>query len=166
MTFYAIISLIFVSGLGIILSRQLLHSALFLLVALLSVAAVFVIAGAEFLAASQIIIYIGGILILILFGIIITNQESVERPGLMARIPAFLVSVIFAGVLYFAISDYGYSESISGVAQENYFHQDWNDSQKIGISLMTSHIAGLEFMAMFLLITLIGAVIIGGRKQK
>jgi NADH-quinone oxidoreductase subunit J len=166
MIFYAIIALILVSGLGIVLSRQILHSALFLLVSLLTVAAVFIIAGAEFLAATQIIIYVGGILILILFGIIVTNQEKVEKASIMAQAPALLISIGFAVLLYLAISEFDFAERISGIEQENYLYRDWNDSQKIGISLMTSHIAGLEFMALFLLITLVGAVILGGRKQK
>jgi len=68
------------SSLGVVLSRSLWHSALFLGVALLSVAVHYVMLQAEFVAAMQVLVYVGGVLILISFAVMLTrsvNQREV-----------------------------------------------------------------------------------------
>ncbi|MEQ8358916.1 MAG: NADH-quinone oxidoreductase subunit J [Cytophagales bacterium] len=162
MTFYIIIALIGLAALGLILSKQLLHSALFLLVILLVVAAIFILAGAEFLGVAQLIIYVGGILILILFGIIVTQQKKVQDYSIIAEIPALILISVLAYFFYQGISKFRNLEE----PQITKMTSNLSNSEQIGISLMTNHIVALEFMALFLLITLIGAVIIGGRNTK
>lgn len=162
MTFYIIIALIFSAGLGLVLSKQLLHSALFLLVILLTVAAVFILSGAEFLGVAQLIVYVGGILILILFGIIITQQKTIYDYSFIAEIPALILISVLAFFFFNAIQKF--NEKPQLVLQK--VQTDLSNSEEIGISLMTNNLIALEFMALFLLITLIGAVIIGGRKVK
>ncbi|QNL21335.1 NADH-quinone oxidoreductase subunit J [Hyphobacterium sp. CCMP332] len=162
MTFYIIISLISLAALGLILSKQLLHSALFLLVILLVVAAIFILAGAEFLGVAQLIIYVGGILILILFGIIVTQKKKVQDYSFIAEIPALILISVLAYFFYQGISKLrNIEEPLITETTSNL-----SNSEQIGISLMTNHLVALEFMALFLLITLIGAVIIGGRNTK
>src|SRR6218665_170433 len=63
-------------ALYVLLSDNLLYAAFGLLVSLLGVSGIFVFAGAEFVAVSQIMIYIGGILVLIIFGILLSNKKS------------------------------------------------------------------------------------------
>lgn len=162
MTFYIIIALIGLAALGLILSKQLLHSALFLLVILLVVAAIFILAGAEFLGVAQLIIYVGGILILILFGIIVTQQKKVQDYSIIAEIPALILISVLAYFFYQGISKFRNLEE----PQITKMTSNLSNSEQIGISLMTNHLVALEFMALFLLITLIGAVIIGGRNTK
>ncbi len=162
MTFYIIIALISLAALGLILSKQLLHSALFLLVILLVVAALYILAGAEFLGVAQLIIYVGGILILILFGIIVTQQKKVLDYSFIAEIPALILISVLAYFFYQGIAKFG-------KMKEPAIHKltsNFSNSEEIGIALMTNHLIALEFMALFLLITLIGAVIIGGRNSK
>jgi NADH-quinone oxidoreductase subunit J len=64
------------SALGVVLVRDVWHSALLLGVSLLSVAVHFVMLQAEFLAAMQILVYVGGVLILITFAVMLTRKES------------------------------------------------------------------------------------------
>ncbi len=162
MTFYIIIALICIAGLGLVLSKELLHSALFLLVILLVVAAVFILAGAEFLGIAQLVVYVGGILILILFGIIVTQQKKIQDYSLIGEVPALVLISTFAFFLFTAIKQFG--EKPNDLVHD--YKSDLTNSAEIGISLMTKHLVALEFMALFLLITLIGAVIIGGRRVK
>ena len=68
------------SSLGVVLVQDVWHSALFLGGALLSVAVFFVMARAEFLAAMQILVYVGGVLILISFAVMLTRTPSSEAP--------------------------------------------------------------------------------------
>jgi NADH-quinone oxidoreductase subunit J len=67
------------SSLGVVLVRDVWHSALLLGVALLSVAVHYVMLQAEFLAAMQILVYVGGVLILITFAVMLTRQADTEE---------------------------------------------------------------------------------------
>ena len=64
------------SSLGVVLVRDVWHSALLLGVALLSVAVHYVMLQAEFIAAMQVLVYVGGVLILITFAIMLTDKDS------------------------------------------------------------------------------------------
>lgn len=68
------------SSLGVVLVRDVWHSALLLGVALLSVAVHYVMLQAEFIAAMQILVYVGGVLILITFAVMLTSSEEREAP--------------------------------------------------------------------------------------
>src|SRR5436190_10076770 len=74
--FYSFEILAVLSAIGILFIRNVFYGALLLLVCLLSLAAIYVLAFAEFIAVSQILIYAGGILVLIIFGIMITSRIS------------------------------------------------------------------------------------------
>ena len=76
---FALFALVTVaSSLGVVLAEDVWHSALFLGAALLSVAVYFVMLAAEFVAAMQILVYVGGVLILISFAVMLTRQEPIE----------------------------------------------------------------------------------------
>ena len=64
------------SALGVVLARDVWHSALFLGASLLSVAAFFVMLRAEFVAAMQILVYVGGVLILLTFAVMLVRQRA------------------------------------------------------------------------------------------
>lgn len=66
------------SSVGVVLLRDVWHSALFLGVALLSVAVHYVMLSAEFLAVMQVLVYVGGVLILITFAVMLTREQ---QPG-------------------------------------------------------------------------------------
>ncbi len=67
------------AGLLTVMARNAVHSALFLISSLLSVAALFVLAGAEFIAGVQILVYVGGVMVLFLFVIMLVNVGAEER---------------------------------------------------------------------------------------
>jgi len=67
------------AGLLTVMARNAVHSALFLISSLVSVAALFVLAGAEFIAGVQILVYVGGVMVLFLFVIMLVNVGSEER---------------------------------------------------------------------------------------
>ena len=67
------------SSLGVVLVRDVWHSALLLGVALLSVAVHYVMLQAEFLAAMQVLVYVGGVLVLITFAVMLTRQAKTEE---------------------------------------------------------------------------------------
>ena len=69
------------SSLGVVLVRDVWHAALFLGVALSSVAIHYVMLNAQFIAAMQVLVYIGGVLVLITFGVMLTCREETEPDG-------------------------------------------------------------------------------------
>jgi NADH-quinone oxidoreductase subunit J len=69
------------SSVGVVLMRDVWHSALLLGVALFSVAIHFVMLQAEFLAAMQVLVYVGGVLILITFAVMLTRETPAEEPA-------------------------------------------------------------------------------------
>ena len=83
----AIAAAAIVGALGIILARSVFHSALFLVITLASIAGIFVILGADFLAAVQVLVYVGAVNVLILFAIMLVNKKETlaEIPGLALR---------------------------------------------------------------------------------
>src|SRR5215204_7193769 len=96
-----------VAGLLTVMARNAVHSALFLISSLVSVAALFVLAGAEFIAGVQILVYVGGVMVLFLFVIMLVNvsAEEMGREEIFNNQRQVTTSLIFcfllvAGVLY------------------------------------------------------------------
>lgn len=67
------------SGLGVVLARDVWHSALLLGLALLSVAAHYVMLAAEFVAVIQVLVYVGGVLVLVTFGVMLTRRGDTDE---------------------------------------------------------------------------------------
>ncbi len=104
--FYIFATVIVVSGTVTVLNKNLIYSAFALLVLLSSVAAMFFILGAEFLAMVQILIYVGGILILVVFGIMLTGQvKSVPiRENFLYLLLASVTTGLLCGLLVTGIT--------------------------------------------------------------
>lgn len=166
LTFYIFLFLILATGAGIVMSKKLIHSALFLLLTLITVGAIFLSAGSEFLLVAQILVYIGGILILLLFGIIVTNQMSAKTVEIRNWIPSALLvmglGVILIRLIQNASANFIEKDALK-IASENM--DSFSITQIMGMSLMTDYIISLEIIGVLLLITLIGAVTLGGQKQ-
>jgi NADH-quinone oxidoreductase subunit J len=94
-----------VAGLLTVMARNAVHSALFLISALVSVAALFILLGAEFIAGVQILVYVGGVMVLFLFVIMLVNVAAEERGGeeLFNRTPQVTAAVCFAALLFFGL---------------------------------------------------------------
>ncbi|HEV2764503.1 MAG TPA: NADH-quinone oxidoreductase subunit J [Pyrinomonadaceae bacterium] len=99
-----------VAGLLTVMARNAVHSALFLISTLISVAALYVLAGAEFIAGVQILVYVGGVMVLFLFVIMLVNvaaeergrEEPFNRPAQVGA--AFAVSLLLVLILIISIN--------------------------------------------------------------
>ena len=110
MTFTIVIFLLFAAltvgaGVGLALTKNIVHAAFLFFVILFGTAALFVFAGAEFLAVSQIIIYVGGILIVLLFGVMLTHKLREAKPEtrIINVMPGLLVSGAVLAALVFMV---------------------------------------------------------------
>src|SRR3954447_4260630 len=89
------------AGLLTVMARNAVHSALFLISSLVSVAALFILLHAEFIAGAQILVYVGGVMVLFLFVIMLVNVGAEERGNeqIFNRTPQVAASLIFSGLL-------------------------------------------------------------------
>jgi NADH:ubiquinone oxidoreductase subunit 6 (subunit J) len=150
--FYFFSASVLLFALGVLLLRSLLHAAFSLMGSLLSVAGLFVWMGAPFLAISQVLVYVGGILILIIFGVFLTQRETQEGPFAGYR---SLFLVLFFIVLacvgwFYLLSHLSVQTSFQGV-----------ETRQIGMQLMTYAAVPLQIVGLLLLLVMVGATHIG-----
>ena len=164
LVFYFFAALTVSSALFILFTKNVLHAVLSLLAVFLGVSAMYVFAGAEFLAITQLVIYVGGVLVLMLFGVMLTNRESGALFPLSKN--NYFIPGILAGSSIFGILSYILIRNQSVFSRHpTTLVLDKNASLKlIGISLMTEYVLVFEVMGVLLLIALIGAAFIAGRK--
>jgi len=91
------------AALAVVLLRDVFRAALCLVLCFLTVAGIYVTLSADFLAAVQVLIYVGGISVLIILAIMLTREVQQGSPSNKLRIPAFVVAVLFLGVVGFAL---------------------------------------------------------------
>jgi len=155
---FGLFCLLTIAGaLYVLASDNLLYAAFGLLVSLLGVSGLFVFAGAEFVAVSQIMIYIGGILVLIIFGILLSNKKSNsnDKKGTLHvesqnKIFTMLLCVFLFMILLFFITSLSFN--IRPGKDMHISHV-----KSLGLALMTDYVFILEAVAVLLLAALIGA---------
>lgn len=91
------------AALAVVFLRDVFRAALALVLCFLIVAGIFITLSADFLAAVQVLIYIGGISVLIVLAIMLTRDVQQGSPANRLRIPALIVAVLFFGVIAFAL---------------------------------------------------------------
>src|SRR3982751_1816408 len=96
------------AGLLTVLARNAVHSAMFLISSLVSVAALFILLGAEFIAGVQILVYVGGVMVLFLFVIMLVNVGAEEegRAAIFNRPAQVTAALVFLGLLALALVVY------------------------------------------------------------
>lgn len=157
--FYIFALVIISSGLIVVLARNIVYSAFALLFTFFGVAGIYVLLSADFLAIVQIIIYVGGILILIIFGVMLTNKiTNVEiKTESVQIIPATLIVGILSGLLLAALTKTEWRKTEPNLVD--------NTVTDIGRLLIGDYVLLFELAGIILLVALIGSVMIA-RKEK
>ncbi|PIV20857.1 MAG: NADH-quinone oxidoreductase subunit L [Deltaproteobacteria bacterium CG03_land_8_20_14_0_80_45_14] len=94
-----------VAALAVVLLRDIFRAALALILCFLIVAGIYVTLNADFLAAMQVLIYVGAISVLIILAIMLTRDIQRGSPSNKLRIPAFVVAILFLGVVVFTMTN-------------------------------------------------------------
>jgi NADH-quinone oxidoreductase subunit J len=142
-----------VATLGVVVTRNVVHSALALAASLLGAAGLFILFGAEFVGLAQILIYVGAVVILFLFGIMLTSASAGrpvidnEQPGVAALVALGVFVVLAIGI----IGSYGRRRLSLDVAFS---------TTKLGTALFTRWILPFEAVSVLLLAALIGAIVL------
>lgn len=147
-----------VSAAGVLFVKEVFHAALLLLVCLLCVAGIFVTFNAEFLAVVQILVYAGGVILLLVFGIMLTVRSNpLERNGKSQnQVMAGLAGLSLMSVLTVAL---GGTSASPGNGPPELSPED------IGALLMTRYALPFEVAGMLLLISLVGAIVAATQKS-
>lgn len=153
--FYTFGALAIIGAIGIIAARRLFHSALFLVLMLMSVAAEFVVLGADFLAVAQALIYVGAVMVLILFGIMLTPQQQ-DVPSL-GGLGQQLAGVIVAGLVFTAAVGALVLTPWPRMVTEPI---NAPTTATIGQGLFTTFALPFEVASVLLLVAMIGAIVI------
>lgn len=169
--FFAVIAAISIAAaIGVISSRQPVHSALFLLSNFATLAILYVTLEAQFLAAVQIIIYAGGIVILILFVIMLLGSE--DLPADESR-PWTAYAGIVLGIIMLGGIASGTMSSFSGVEIPQQELADGTITtmleggapKAVGMELFQYYLLPFEMTAILILVALLGALLLGRRPQ-
>tara|TARA_B100000700_G_scaffold224745_1_gene247859 strand:- start:1533 stop:2165 length:633 start_codon:yes stop_codon:yes gene_type:complete len=100
--FLGLCALIASSAIWVVVSPNLVHSAVSLLITLFGVAGLYVFLYADFLAATQVVIYVGGILVLIIFGVMLTNK--IDKPVIASDSSNKIIGVLVSGFVFSILS--------------------------------------------------------------
>jgi len=152
--FGLIVAITLGSALMVVMTQQLLYSAIALLFTLFGVAGLYIFMWADFMAGVQIVIYIGGILVLLIFGIMLTNKISsvnISHTSLQRRVGA----VITLGVLGFLIPMITNTSWLQLSSEE-----PAQTADSIGRLLMMEYLLPFEVASLLLLGALIGAAML------
>ncbi|MBX2992587.1 MAG: NADH-quinone oxidoreductase subunit J [Bacteroidetes bacterium] len=151
-----------VSAFIVVFSKSVIYSAFSLLFTFFGVAALYVLLHADFIAVTQVLIYVGGILVLMLFGVMLTNKiVNVElKTGTLHTIPALLLVAVVAGTL----GGLFYSTWKGDVAPPLPAFE--TTTKTLGEMLMTSYLLPFEIASVLLLVALMGAAMFARRRTK
>ena len=159
--FYVFAAVIIGSALIVVFSRNMVRAAFALLFTLVGVAAFYVLMMADFVGIVQLLLYVGGILVLIIFGVMLTNRQiSVDiRTGTMQTIPALVIASMIGGILAGSIWSAAWPSvgpSEPAVAS----------APAIGELFLTSYLLPFEIASVLLLVALVGAALMARRERK
>jgi NADH-quinone oxidoreductase subunit J len=150
------------SALGVLISRNIVRMAVFLLFTLAGVAGLYFLLDAEFLAAVQLVIYAGGTLILIVFGVMLTSKSPFSRfgPKRGEVIVAVLIGVVLLTALVMAILHTTFPRS--GEVNQNGY-----PVAALGQALLGDYLVPFELASVLLLVVMIGAAYLAkGRRRE
>jgi NADH-quinone oxidoreductase subunit J len=187
LVFMVIGTLAVASSILVVAMRNPVHSALFLLLTFLCVAVLFVIKAAEFVAAVQVLVYAGGIMVLFLFVVMLINYRHLPEERVMS--PVWLGGIL-VGVSIFVLfatlvrTGVYHDEAATPVKKlttvsESYLTEHPSDPNKlvrrtrerenrnaeaVAMALYTDYLVPFEVASLFLLVAMVGAIVIGKRE--
>lgn len=158
--FYCFALLTLACGLVVVYSRNIVHSGFALLGTFAGVAGLYGLTSASFLAAAQILVYVGGVLIVILFAIMLTrgiDKADRSNPS-QGVIPATLVGVTVAVLLIFVALHFPW--------QITQAEEITTSVPPLGDALLSDYVIPFEFLSLLLLAALVGAVMLVRKEIK
>lgn len=158
--FYLFAIITVVSAIIVVNSKNIVHAGFSMLLTFFGVAGIYVLLGADFIAIVQIMVYVGGIMILLLFGVMLTNKiTNVDiRAGSVQVVPAVIGLGVFTALLYYVMGSTNW--------KTEQFEIPFTTAFEIGSALLNQYVLIFELLGILLLIALIGAASIARRDKE
>ena len=159
-TFYLFAISTVVGGLFTVISRNPVHSVLWLILAFLSAAGLFVTLGAEFVAMLLIIVYVGAVAVLFLFVVMMLDVDFAELKAEMAKyMPlALLIGIVIIMQLALAVGVWDFSDGVS--ARVAAPQGDVDNTAALGLLIYDKYIMLFQLAGLILLVAMIGAIVL------
>ena len=155
--FIFITILVLVSGFCVVFSPNLIHSAISLMFTLFGTAGLYIFLYADFIAATQVVIYVGGILVLIIFGVMLTNKidkssvASSSQNQFIGGFSALFIFVMLVGIIFNTPWKTGGTQELDKTVDV------------IGRMLLNEYLLPFEIVSILLLASLMGAAMLSRR---
>ncbi len=156
--FYLFAGVCVASAVMVVTSRNPVHSVLFLILAFVNAAGLFVLLGAEFLAMILIVVYVGAVAVLFLFVVMMLDVDFAElREGFLSYLPiGALVGAILLAELLLVVGGWTINPRAGNAAA---VAQNVSNTQAIGLVLYTRYVYFFEAAGLILLVAMIGAIV-------
>jgi NADH-quinone oxidoreductase subunit J len=164
--FYAFAAVLVVAAIGVITTRNPVYSALFLVLAFVQSAALWLLAEAEFLAIALVLVYVGAVMVLFLFVVMMLDIKVEElRRGFTKYVPigvivALIVVVEIAHVIWFR------SQGLKFLTAPEPNPPDYSNTQALGAVLYTQHFYAFEIASVILLLAIVAAITLTMRHRE
>ena len=159
--FYFLSAAAILSAILVITRRNPVHSALSLIVTLLSIAGLYLMLYAPFVAGVQIILYAGGIMVLFLFVIMLVNIERAEREYVFNhQWHVGLIASLALGAMFLFV----YKNGVSIFPQNPTSLPEPTNTQQIGTTLFQGYLLPFEVASLLLLVAIVGAVVMAKKR--
>ncbi len=157
--FWLISAVVVISSLAVVLMRNIVHSALFLIVSFLGIAGIYALLQADFLAAVQVLVYVGAIAILIVFAVMLTRRGDIKKSNLFNKyfVIAGLTSIAFLVTVVEIIKGNSFNVTESNIK---------SIVEPVAVAMMGNYVIAFEAAAILLLVALIGAIILAKGVKK
>ena len=166
--FYIFSGLLIAAALGVVTSRNPVHSALSLVLSFVSCSALWLLLEAEFLAIVLVLVYVGAVMVLFLFVVMMLDINVEEmRKGFVRYLPiGVLVAVAFAGMMIWVVGSPGPDILASENLQQAVRHDaDYSNTKELGRILYTEYVLPFEVASVILLVAIIAAIALTMRRR-
>ena len=160
--FYAIAAMIIYSAIRVVTSQNVVHAALYLVAVLAGVGAQYILLTAEFVAAAQVLVYIGAIIVLFLFGIMLTRTEIGRDQDLTHKSwlgGAGTAVLLFAVMAYALIDEYGWTRTALP-ADTRIASVNGSNTATVSDAIFGQYLVPFEVISVLLLAALVGAIVL------
>jgi NADH-quinone oxidoreductase subunit J len=157
--FYLFAGVCVASAVMVVTSRNPVHSVLFLILAFVNAAGLFVLLGAEFLAMILIVVYVGAVAVLFLFVVMMLDVDFAElREGFLSYLPiGALVGAVLLAELLVVVGGWAIGPQVAKAAAAA---PDITNTQALGLVLYTRYVYYFEASGIILLVAMIGAIVL------
>jgi len=158
--FYGLAFLLVIASMMAVTVRNIFHAAIYLIVALFAVAGFFILLQAEFLAAVQILVYVGAVAVLMIFAVMLTSRLSdvnLRAQNEQVGVGAIVALGLFT-VVAFSIWSTNWAVSSAPMAVDN--------TGALGRLIMTKYVLPFEIVSVLLLAAMVGAIVIAAKENK